>query len=54
MKIADIDGDGDLDAVARIDDDTEIGGKVVWFRNPRPARPLTVYGRCLTSAPTST
>lgn len=36
MKLADIDGDGDLDVVTRIGDAGDVNGETVWFENPRP------------------
>jgi hypothetical protein len=38
MKLADIDGDGDLDVVTRIGDAGDVNGETVWFENPRPQR----------------
>lgn len=41
LRLQDMDGDGDLDAVTRIGDSGTVNGEVVWLENPRPDADVT-------------
>lgn len=41
LRLADIDGDNDLDVVVRIGDSGDINGEVVWIENPLPTHPVS-------------